>query len=162
MNYLSESGLERLVSNIKVYVENHGGTLSGITLDGVPQGVVDKVCYLNMSAYAKKSDITSVMDFKGTITGSGLHDLTDMKKGDVYAVTEDGSSYKAHSEYVYDGTEWRELGPISNELATYDSTIHRFSSGVVSGTDFNSYASFIETMGEPDEITTAFIDSLFN
>lgn len=60
---------------------------------------------IDLSAYALKSDLTAVLEWKGTVPT--YNDLPgDAKKGDVYHVE------AKSAEYAFDGTEWQELGSI--------------------------------------------------
>lgn len=90
--------------------------IESVEVDGVPQAIVEKKVTLNLSAYAKKTDLASVLDWKGTVaTVSALPTKeSGAKKGDVYHVTEKSA------EYAFDGTVWQELGSEIDLSGYYD------------------------------------------
>lgn len=72
---------------------------------------------IDLSAYAKLTDIASVLDWKGTVANvSDLPTASESNKGDVYHVTANGG------EYASDGTEWQELGSIVDLKDYYTKT----------------------------------------
>ena len=79
--------------------------IESVEVDGVAQAIAEKKVTLDLSAYAKKSDLTAVLVWKGTVaTVDALPG--DAKKGDVYHVE------AKSAEYAFDGTKWQELGSI--------------------------------------------------
>lgn len=87
--------------------------LEGITVDGVAQTITSKVAALDLSAYAKKTDITAVMEFKGVVDyTSELPAASSSNTGDVYIVRYKGTSgtEALNAEYVSTGTAWEEFG----------------------------------------------------
>lgn len=60
------------------------------------------------SLEAKVKDVTTVMDFVGA--GAALPAVSNSQKGDVFVIS---SGNDAGKEYVFDGTEWVELGSTS-------------------------------------------------
>ena len=58
-----------------------------------------------MDDYAKKTDITAVLKYKGIKDTEADLPATDNAVGDVWVVTAD------HSEHVWNGTAWEKLGP---------------------------------------------------
>ena len=85
-----------------VKVRNNGDAdFSALPVDG-------KAVQIDLSSYAKTSDITSVLKFKGTV--DYVKDLpeTEVKEGDVYHVRYSGSSGTSglNAEYVRIGSRW--------------------------------------------------------
>ena len=82
--------------------------------------VTDKTVQIDLSGYAKTSDITSVLQFKGTV--DYVKDLpeTEVKEGDVYHVRYSGESGDSglNAEYVRIGSRWELLGPVV-DLSVY-------------------------------------------
>lgn len=79
-----------------------------ITIDGTEASISDKTAAftLGLSEYAKKSDITTVFTFKGTVaSASDLANVVNPKEGDVYnvtaAFTDNGKTYPAGTNVVY-------------------------------------------------------------
>lgn len=80
-----------------------------ITVDGTAVSVSgDKTAAitLNLKDYAKKSDITTVFTFKGTVaSATDLANVVNPKEGDVYnvtaAFTDNGKTYPAGTNVVY-------------------------------------------------------------
>ena len=72
---------------------------------------------INLSAYALKSDITTVFRWKGTVTAySNLSSISAKEVGDVYHVTDKSA------EYVWNGSAWEELGSIVDLSDYYTKT----------------------------------------
>ena len=101
---------ERSIVNVieTVKVRNNGET--GFS----PLQVTDKAVQIDLSGYAKTSDITSVLKFKGTVNYENLLPTKDVKVGDVYHVKYSGSEGTSglNAEYVYIEGRWEELGPV--------------------------------------------------
>ena len=101
---------ERSIVNVieTVKVRNNGET--GFS----PLQVTDKAVQIDLSGYAKTSDITSVLQFKGTVNYKNLLPTENVKVGDVYHVKYSGSEGTSglNAEYVYIEGRWEELGPV--------------------------------------------------
>ena len=76
--------------------------------------VTDKAVQIDLSSYAKTSDITSVLQFKGTVDYENLLPTEGVKVGYVYHVRYSGSEGTSglNAEYVYIDGRWEELGPV--------------------------------------------------
>ena len=88
-----------------------------ISVDGTTQTIdANRNVALDLSAYAKKTDIAAAMNFRGSKTGSQLAALTvsDVSNGDVYTCTADDGNFHAGYEYaavINNNTlSWVELG----------------------------------------------------
>ena len=94
--------------------------IESVEVDGVAQTIdaEAKKVTLDLSKYAKKTDLASVLDWKGTVaTVSALPTKeSGAKKGDVYHVIENSA------EYAFDGTDWQELGSEINLSVYYTKT----------------------------------------
>lgn len=89
--------------------------------------VANKIATIDMSAYAKKSDYTHVMDFKGSkATVAELNAVTGMQSGDVWLVTEN------NTEYVYTGSAWEPFGP-AVDLSGYVEKTQKVNNKALSG-----------------------------
>ena len=99
----------RIINVIEtVKVRNNGETeYSALPVDG-------KAVQIDLSSYAKTSDITSVLKFKGTVDYENLLPTEGVKEGDVWHVRYSGSEGTSglNAEYVYINGGWEELGPV--------------------------------------------------
>lgn len=66
----------------------------------------------NTYNFAKKSDITSVLRYKGTVASESALPSSNNQAGDVYLVTDKAC------EHIWNGTKWEEFGP-TIDLSTY-------------------------------------------
>ena len=97
-----------------VKVKNNGDSgFSALT-------VKDKAVEIDLSGYAKTSDITSVLQFKGTVNYEKDLPTEGVKEGDVYHVKYSGSegTSSLNAEYVRIGSRWELLGPVV-DLSVY-------------------------------------------
>lgn len=101
-----------------VKVRNNGETVFS------PLQVTDKTVQIDLSEYAKTSDITSVLQFKGTKDYKNQLPTENVKVGDVWHVRYSGSEGTSglNAEYVYINGEWEELGPVVDFSAYYTKT----------------------------------------
>ena len=83
--------------------------------------VTDKTVQIDLSGYAKTSDITSDLQFKGTVDYEKDLPTENVKAGDVYHVKYSGESGTngLNAEYVYIEGRWEELGPVVDFSAYY-------------------------------------------
>ena len=83
--------------------------------------VTDKAVQIDLSGYAKTSDITSVLQFKGTKDYKNQLPTEGVKVGDVWHVRYAGSegTVGLNAEYVYINGGWEELGPVVDFSAYY-------------------------------------------
>ena len=75
--------------------------------------ITNKKAVLDLSTYAKLTDITHVMNFKGVVDyHSDLDDEAAPSAGDVWIVRYRGDSgtNPLNAEYVWTGTDWEEFG----------------------------------------------------
>ena len=86
--------------------------------------VTDKAVEIDLSGYAKTSDITSVLQFKGTVDYENLLPTENVKAGDVWHVKYSGSegTKGLNAEYVYINNDWELLGPVVDFSAYYTKT----------------------------------------
>ena len=91
-----------------VKVRNNGET------EYSPLQVSNKAVQIDLSGYAKTSDITSVLQFKGTKDYKNQLPTEGVKVGDVWHVRYNGSegTVGLNAEYVYINNDWEELGPV--------------------------------------------------
>ena len=82
--------------------------------------VSNKAVEIDLSGYAKTSDITSVLQFKGTVDYEKDLPTDGVKEGDVYHVRYSGESGDSglNAEYVRIGSRWELLGPVV-DLSNY-------------------------------------------
>ena len=92
--------------------------IESIIIDGTPQTVTDKSVELNLLGYVKKSDISGVYKFKGTVGSLSGLSSTGNEVGDVYNVSVGGGSdfqgveIKAGDNVAWNGTGWDALAGI--------------------------------------------------
>lgn len=85
--------------------------IEAITLNGDALTINSKTVNLDLTGYALKTDIVSVMTYKGTV--DNYSDLpTDASVGDVYNVVnaDSDNDIKAGDNVCWNGTEWDALG----------------------------------------------------
>ena len=96
--------------------------LEYITVDGVQVPMTGTTGNINLSAYAKKSDITKMYRVKGNFTWAELIAKTDAEVGDVYNVTDQGgANYVCIVEKTAGAASWDKLGDIV-DLSIYDTS----------------------------------------
>ncbi len=104
----------RLKNEIEA-VEAAAGAIDSITIDGTAQTITNKTVALDLSAYAKKTDIAGVYKVKGTVANFAALPA-NATAGDVYNITaaggtdENGVAIKAGDNVVKTDTGWDNLG----------------------------------------------------
>lgn len=89
--------------------------LEGITIDGTTQTITNKIAALNLSDYAKKTDIASGIRVKGTVANFAALPA-NAEVGDMYNITaaggtdENGNAIKAGDNVVKTSTGWDNFG----------------------------------------------------
>ena len=89
--------------------------IESISIDGTTQTITNKNVALDLSAYAKKTDISGVYKLKGTVANFAALPA-NAEVGDVYNVTaaggtdENGVAIKASDNVVKTATGWDNLG----------------------------------------------------
>ena len=78
--------------------------LEGVKVNGVALSVADKAVNIDLTAYAKKTDIASAYNYKGSVATVSNLPSTGNVVGDVWNVEETGANY------AWTGTEWDSLG----------------------------------------------------
>lgn len=97
--------------------------IESITIDGTAQNITGKAVALNLSNYAKKSDIASMYKVKGSVN-SFAELPTNAEVGDVYNIAtaggtdENGTAVKAGDNVVKTSTGWDNLGGTA-DLSNY-------------------------------------------
>lgn len=89
--------------------------LEAVKVDGVTQTITDKAVNIDLSAFAKKADIASAYNYKGSKATYAELPTTGNTVGDVWNVEADGMNY------AWTGTEWDALGG-SIDLSGYMTT----------------------------------------
>ena len=75
--------------------------------------VTDKAVNIDLSPYAKKSDISAVMKYKGTCTYAELIAKADAQVGDVWNVSDkDGMNYACKTAATASADAWDPLGMV--------------------------------------------------
>lgn len=99
----------------KIATSGQSNVIESISIDGTTQTITNKNVALDLSAYAKKSDISSGISVKGTIASfSALP--SNASVGDMYNVTnaggtdENGVPIKAGDNVVKTATGWDNFG----------------------------------------------------
>lgn len=122
------TGIDKATLLTKLNVEDGAevNAIETISVDGTPQTIdANRNVALDLSAYAKKTDIAAALNYRDAKTGSQLAALTasDVSNGDVYTCTADGTKdagtqneYTFHQGYEYAAVinnntlSWVELG----------------------------------------------------
>ena len=108
----NESSIVNIIETVKV--KNNGDAdFSALPVEG-------KAVQIDLSGYAKTSDITSVLKFKWAVDYENLLPTEGVKEGDVYHVRYAGESGDSglNAEYVYISGRWELLGPVV-DLSNY-------------------------------------------
>lgn len=106
--YLDYDGLAYFTAKMKEYISNDGkitsiGLKTEESGDYVAVTIVDKQAKIDLSSYAKKSDISSALKYKGSVaTYSNLP--TSPSIGDLYTVEDENVNY------AWDGAKWNKMG----------------------------------------------------
>ena len=109
--------LANIASNAQVNV------LEGIQVNGSTVTPTNKIANIDLSSYAKKSDITSVYKLKGNTTWSALIALTTAEVGDVYNVTDKGgANYVCITAKTAGASAWDKLGDTVDLSGYYTSS----------------------------------------
>ncbi len=105
--------------------------IEAVKVDGTALTVTEKAVNIDLSGYAKKTDISSVYKVKGTLASVSLLPA-DAAEGDVYNIstpfTNNGKNYPAGTNVVYvttdgdqEGGKWDALGGVT-DLSAYAKT----------------------------------------
>lgn len=89
--------------------------LESVKVDGVAQTVTNKAVNIDLSAFAKKTDIASAYNYKGSKATYSALPTTGNAVGDVWNVEDTGMNY------AWTGSEWDALGG-SVDLSAYMTT----------------------------------------
>lgn len=145
-----------------------------VTIDNVAQTVTNKGVALDLSNYAKKSDITSAMNFKGVIENYSKL-LTDGEAviGNVYNVKNgggtdaNGTAFTAGAQLAYTAGGWVVISS-SVDLSGYAQTsqlenyVIKVEGKVLSTNDFtDAYKAKIDNMSADETISDVDIAALF-
>lgn len=86
--------------------------IESISIDGTTQTITSKGVALDLSAYAKKTDVASGINYKGSVTDFASLPSTGMETGDMYNIgtaggtDAHGTAVKAGDNVAYNGTGW--------------------------------------------------------
>ena len=108
LSYLDYNGLSYYNSKIKEYIDSNG-KIKEIGVRTVSDGaytnvsIVDGQARIDLSDYARKSDIASALKYKGSVaTYSNLPSSPSV--GDLYTVEDENVNY------AWDGEKWNRMG----------------------------------------------------
>ena len=140
-NYVAKDGAKVLtdINFTQDLLDKLNARLEGVVLDGTEQAVANNKVTLDMSAYAKKSDVTSAFTYKGSKDDyAQVVALQDADKavGDVWNVKNADVQNKVNAgdNVVWNGTEWDNLSGVV-DLSGY---VEKDGSKVLSEVDFTS------------------------
>lgn len=138
-------------------------TIESIYLDGTQQTVSDKGVTLNLSAYAKKTDIASGLTFKGTVASFQELPAT-ASAGWMYNVKStggqdiNGNNVMAGDNVVYNGTGW-EVMSSTVDLSNY---VQKDGNKVLSTNDYTTAEKTklgtVESNAQVNRIETILLD----
>ena len=88
--------------------------IESVSVNNTPLQVTTKGVNIDLSGYAKTSDISNVYHFKGTVDTYAELPASDQAVGDVYNVTtaDASNNVKAGDNVVWNGTAWDNLSGI--------------------------------------------------
>jgi len=100
--------------------------IESVKVDGTALAITEKAVNIDLSGYAKKTDISSAYKAMGSVAFADLpKNLTEADTGKVYNVTDafsDGTnSYPVGTNVVWTGTEWDPLAGLT-DLSAYAKT----------------------------------------
>lgn len=108
LSYLDYNGLSYYNSKMKEYIESNG-KIKEIGLKTLTDGeyvnvaIVDGQARIDISDYAKKSDIASALKYRGSVASfANLPDTAEV--GDMYTVEDEDVNY------AWDGSKWNRMG----------------------------------------------------
>ena len=108
LSYLDYNGLSYYNSKIKEYIDSNG-KIKEIGVRTVSDGaytnvsIVDGQARIDLSDYARKSDVASALKYKGSVASfSNLP--TSPSIGDLYTVEDENVNY------AWDGEKWNKMG----------------------------------------------------
>ena len=123
----------------KMSAGGQSNVIESISIDGTTQTITNKNVALDLSAYAKKTDISGVYKLKGTVANFAALPA-NAEVGDVYNVTaaggtdENGVAIKASDNVVKTATGWDNLGG-TVDLSNY---VEKDGSKVLSTNDYTT------------------------
>lgn len=130
--------------------------IESITVDGTAQTITEKAVALDLSAYAKKTDVASALTYKGSVANyAALPNDADV--GDVYnvAAANKAQGIKAGDNVAWDGSTWDVLAG-AEDLSGY---VEKEAGKGLSTNDFtNDYKTILDGY---EVATTAEINALF-
>lgn len=86
-----------------------------VSVNGSPLGISSKGVNIDLSSYAKKTDIASAVNYQGSV--ENYSDLpSSPKKGDMYNVEAEDKTHgiSAGTNVVWNGTAWDAMAPMFN------------------------------------------------
>lgn len=86
--------------------------ITGVQVDGADLTITDKKVNIDLSAYAKTTDIATAYHYKGTVASFAALPTANQKEGDVYNVeaADATNGIKAGDNVAWNGTAWDNLG----------------------------------------------------
>lgn len=86
--------------------------ITGVQVDGADLTITDKKVNIDLSAYAKTTDIGTAYHYKGTVASFAALPTANQKEGDVYNVeaADATNGIKAGDNVAWNGTAWDNLG----------------------------------------------------
>lgn len=86
--------------------------IAGVQVDGADLTITDKKVNIDLSAYAKMTDIATAYHYKGTVASFAALPTANQKEGDVYNVeaADATNGIKAGDNVAWNGTDWDSLG----------------------------------------------------
>lgn len=86
--------------------------ITGVQVDGADLTITDKKVNIDLSAYAKTTDIATAYHYKGTVASFAALPTENQKEGDVYNVeaADATNGIKAGDNVAWNGTAWDNLG----------------------------------------------------
>lgn len=138
--------------------------IESITIDGTAQTITNKGVALDLSDYAKKSDVASALNYKGTVANFAALPASNNTTGDVYNITTaggtdaNGTAVKAGDNVAYNGTGWDVLAG-TTDLSGY---VEKVNGKGLSTNDFtDAYVAQLANLAAEEVATSADIYAMF-
>ena len=135
--------------------------ITGVQVDGTDLTVTDKKVNIDLSAYAKTTDLSTVYRYKGTVATFAALPTADPVEGDAYNVeaADATNGIKAGDNVAWNGTSWDNLSG-AVDLSGY---VAKEDGKGLSSTDVTAemVAKWNDAAGAEADVTQEEIDSIF-
>ena len=153
------AGTNIQISGSVISTTAEANKIDSITIDGTPQIISGKTVALDLSSYARKSDITAAVKWKGTKSKVSELPTSGRNIGDMWHVEEKSA------EYIFNGSGWEEVGSIVDLSAYYtssqiDSILKNYYTGAEGDAKFAPLSGYNALTNTVSELSTTVDDKV--